>query len=180
MPKLFPEWSGHDLFLLRLLVGSESLRNRSWTTSGDHAELVGVMGVESVCVVFIIKQSTTEKLSALAAPKSSCLCFVSPIQCFLAGVHQQSSQQVVSELRSVLGNVFSGGFRWVKNATRTRALQWTSYLTVATTTSWTHQQPGGRGAPARHQGCQRVHELADAHTIELRRLIGAEEGHALG
>jgi hypothetical protein len=111
VPKLFSEWSCHDLFLLRLLVGSESLRNRSWTTSGDHAELVGVMGVESVCVVFIIKQSTTEKLSALAAPKSSCLCFVSPIQCFLAGVHQQSSQQVVSELRSVLGNVFSGGSR---------------------------------------------------------------------
>jgi hypothetical protein len=29
---------------------------------GDHTDLVGVMGVESVCVVFIIKQSTREKL----------------------------------------------------------------------------------------------------------------------
>jgi hypothetical protein len=83
VPKLFSEWSCHDLFLLRLLVGSESLRNRSWTMSGDHAELVGVMGVESVCVVFIIKQSTTEKLPALAAPKSSCLCFVSPVHTLL-------------------------------------------------------------------------------------------------
>jgi hypothetical protein len=68
-----------------LLVGSESLRNRSWTTSGDHAELVGVMGVEFVCVVFIIMQSTTEKLPALAAPKALTSVSSLPfIHCFLS------------------------------------------------------------------------------------------------
>jgi hypothetical protein len=55
-----------------------------------------------------------------------------------------------------------------------------SYLAITTTTSWMHQQAGGHGAPACHQGCRRVRELADAQTIKLRRLVSADEGHAPG